>query len=347
MKRLLKSISYHALILALVLSVSPALQAADVNKIKFAHMAPPKTFDSPIHSYAVVFKYIMEKRSGGNFEVEIYPSGTLGSEVDVMEALNNNVIQVSMASAAGFHRIFPPAMILFTPYIFRNADIAMEVVNSPYGQKLLDAFTEKTGIKALGVVGAYTYNAITNNKRQIVKPDDAKGLKFRCMDPACTMMFESFGANAVPIAFAELYTSLQTGLVDGQTNPPFIVAWAKLNEVQKYMSLANSQWGYQLLLCNKQWYDNLKPAEKNFLRDAIKAGYYTAAGLSVLLDEQSITDLRKKGMTVDVLGDDQIRAFQEIARPVAIKWARENLGAEWADGLIEAIEAAETKLGYK
>lgn len=316
-------------------------------KVKFAHGGPPKTLESPVHATAVGFKYMLEKRSGGQFEVEIYPSNTLGKEIDHMEAIQNNVIQLYMATAAGFHRTFPPALILFTPYLFRNADIAMAVIDGPFGDKLKAEFEKKTGIKMLTVAGTYTYMAITNDKRPIRKPSDLEGLKMRVMDPMGIEMFKALGASATPISWPEVYTSLQTGVVDGQTNPTFIVAWAKFNEVQKYMTLANSQWGYQLLLANKQWYDSLSAKEKIHVRDSVTAARYAGAGLTLLVDEMAVKDLKKKGMQVEILSDREIKAFQEKAGPACMNWVRKALGDEWADSLIAAIDEAEVELGYR
>ena len=346
MSRKMFRLFVSALLVALV--ITGAAWAADSPmSVKFAHQSAPDAFASPLHAFAVGFKNVLENRSGGKFNVEIFPSGTLGKEVDVMEALRNNAIQVSLASAGGFQRIFPPVGILFTPYIFRNADIAMEVVNGPFGQKLLKEFTNKTGIQAVMVMGGYTYMAISNNKRPIKTPADIKGLKFRVMDPMGGEMFKAFGAGAVPISWSELYTSLQTGVVDGQTNPPFMVAWAKFYEVQKYMTLANSQWGYQLLLCNKQWYDGLSQKEKNMVASAAQAGMYAGNGLSVLLDDKAVTGLKAAGMEVTALSDDEIKAFQDIAKPACLDWVRKQIGDAWVDELNAAIADAEKKLGYE
>jgi len=105
-----------------LLVVNPQLSLAQekVVKIKYAHMGTPKPLEDTIHGAAVAFKYVMEKRSGGRFQVEIYPSGTLGKEIDLLEAVKNNVIQVHAASMAGLHRIFPAAMLPFSPYLYRK-----------------------------------------------------------------------------------------------------------------------------------------------------------------------------------------------------------------------------------
>ncbi|MDY6972759.1 MAG: TRAP transporter substrate-binding protein DctP [Thermodesulfobacteriota bacterium] len=332
----------------LVFAISSFALAGDKPiKIKLAHIAPPKPFNSPIHADAVAFKYILEKRSGGKFEVQIYPGGSLGKEVDLMEAVKNNVVQINFAAMPGLFRIYLPITVFFSPYIFRNEEIAMEVLQGPFGEKLLDDFTKETGIKALDYLAGYTYMAITNNKRAVESPGDMKGLKFRVMDPMGTAMFKSFGASAVPMAFSELYTSLQTGVIDGQTNPPFIVAWAKYDQVQKYLTMAKSQYGYQLIVCNMKWYDSLSSEDQKLLSDSLKAGLQAGNGLGLLLEDKALVDLTKAGMKVNTISEKDLINFQRIARPAGLAFVRKAMGDQMADGLSQAINAAEKKLGYR
>jgi tripartite ATP-independent transporter DctP family solute receptor len=330
-----------------LLLMNPQLSVAQEKtiKIKYAHMGTPKPLEDTIHGAAVAFKYVMEKRSGGRFQVEIYPSGTLGKEIDLLEAVKNNVVQVHAASMAGLHRIFPPALLPFSPYLYRNESIAYEVIGGPAGHKLLDQFTEKTGIKGLEIIGS-TYMVITNSVRPIRTPADMAGIKFRGMDTLQVTMFKSFGASGVPVSWPETYTSLQTGVVQGQTNPAFIVSWAKLNEVQKYLTLANSQFGTQWLVCNKQWYDGLSTEDKLIVRDAVNTSTATSIGLGVLLDDKAITELKEKGMEITALTDKQTLEFQKLARPACLEWLKTQMDLKLVDEFLKAIEDAEKKLGY-
>jgi TRAP-type transport system periplasmic protein len=329
----------------LALTIQPAVAQEKVMKIKYAHIGTPKPLEDAIHAAAVTFKFVMEKRSGGRFQVEIFPSGTLGKEIDLLEGVKNNVIQVHMASMASLHRIFPPALLPFSPYVFRNEAIGHEVQQGPFGQKLLDSFTEKTGIKGLAIADS-TYLVITNNVRPIKTPADMAGIKFRGMDTLQVNMFKAFGASGVPVSWPETYTSLQTGVVQGQTNPAFIVSWAKLNEVQKYMTLANSQYGYQWLVCNKSWYDALSAEDKRIVRDAADIATGTMRGLGMLLDEKAIAELKEKGMEVTALTDKETMEFQKLARPACLEWLKTQMDPKIVDEFLEAISQAEKKLGY-
>ena len=159
-------------------------------------------------------------------------------------------------------------------------------------------------------------------------------------------MFKSLGASAVPIPWPETYTSLQTGVADGQTNAAFVVAVFKLYEVQKHMSLANSQFGYQLWLCNKNWYDSLSQADRDILRDAVKAGRMSTRSMALLREQESLTQLKAEGMEIAALTGEEIGALQKLAGPACLEWLKGQMDPVWVDELQKAIAAAEDKLGY-
>jgi len=234
---------------------------------------------------------------------------------------------------------------MMAPYVFKNDAIAWKVVDGPFGQKLLDAFTEKTGIKALAIVDS-GFLAITNNKRPIQKPEDFKNIKFRAMGSLQASMFKALGASAVPIPWPETYTSLQTGVVDGQTNAAFVVSVFKMYEVQKYISLANSQFGYQLWLCNKTWYDSLSTADKGILRDAVQAGRMSTRSMALLREQESLTQLKKDGMKITALTGEEVAALQKLAGPVCLEWLKTKMDPKWVDDMVKAVADAEKQLGY-
>lgn len=342
-----KRIGFMALAVVLVFTVVPLLGAAEKPLvIKYAHLGAPKPLESMIHAAAVSFKYVVEKRSAGRMEVKIYPSGTLGTEVDLMEAVQNNAIQMNCASLGGLFRIYPPAYLPFAPYVFRNAAIAQATVDGPFGSRLLDGLTQKTGIRGLRILDTAGYLVLTNNVRQLKTPADFKGIKFRGMDSLQVAMFKALGASAVPIAWPEVYTSLQTGVVQGQTNPTFIVDWAKFYEVQKYLTLANTQYGYQMLTCNKGWYDSLSALDRRIIDDASQMAQVTSRGLGVVLEQIALEKLQEKGMDIYALSDEETVEFQKIARPACLDWLKSQMDPKLVEDFMADVKAAEEKLGY-
>ena len=341
MKRL--TLFIMVLSIALAFSLGPVFAAGQA--INFAYLGKPDPHKAAYTTGVVNFAHLMEKGSGGRLKVKIFPSGTLGKETDIMQAVRSNAVQMTSASMVTLSRIFPPAQVMMAPYVFKNDAVAWEVVDGPYGQKMLDAFTAKTGIKALAIVDS-GFLTITNSKRSVRTPADFKGIKFRAMGPLQAAMFKSLGASAVPIPWPETYTSLQTGVADGQTNAAFVVAVFKLYEVQKYMSLANSQFGYQLWLCNKSWYDSLSTADKVILKDAVKAGRLSTRSMALLREQESLTQLKKEGMEITALSGEEIGALQQLAGPACLEWLKAQMDPKWVDDLQQAIAAAEKKLGY-
>jgi tripartite ATP-independent transporter DctP family solute receptor len=314
-------------------------------KLKYAHGAAPKTFEVAVHAAAVAFKHVMEQRSCGRFQVEIYPSSILGKQIELLESVKKNTIQFACATPGGLHRIFPPGVLPFAPYAFKNEEVAVECLEGPFGRKLLDGFTDKTGIRGLAITPKYSYLAITNSVRPIRTPADMKGIKFRAMDTLQLTMFKALGASAVPISFAELYTSLQTGVVHGQTNSTMIVAWQKFWEVQKYLTIAKTQFASQWIVCNKEWYDGLSPKDKLIVRDASKAAAHASVGLSILLEATVLEELKKK-MEIYVLSDKEMVEFEKLAKPKCIGWLKTKMDPKWVDDFLNAVEDTEKKLGY-
>jgi len=341
----MKKTAIFSIALATTLIFFMGLAIGAEKEIKFAYLGKPDPHKAAYTTGVVNFAHLMEKGSGGRLKVKIFPSGTLGKETDILQAVRSNAVQMTSASMVTLSRVFAPAQVMMAPYVFKNDAIAWEVVDGPYGHKLLDAFTEKTGIKALAIVDS-GFLAITNNKRPVRKPADFKGIKFRAMGPLQAAMFKSLGASAVPIPWPETYTSLQTGVVDGQTNAAFVVAVFKLYEVQKYMSLANSQFGYQIWICNKSWYDGLSEADKGILRDAVKAGRLSTRSMALLREQESLIQLKKEGMKTAALTGEEISALQKLAGPDCLKWLKTKMDPKWVDDMLEAIADAEEKLGY-
>ena len=339
----MKKTLFFVLVATLVMSWGASVMAAD--EIKFAYLGKPDPHKAAYTTGVVNFAHLLEKGSGGRFKVKIFPAGTLGKEADILQAVKSNAVQMISSSMVVLSRIFPPAQVMMAPYVFKNDAVAWEVVDGPFGQKLLDAFTAKTGIKALAIMDS-GFLAITNNKKPVRTPEDFKGVKFRAMGPLQANMFKALGASGVPIPWPEVYTSLQTGVVDGQTNAAFVVSVFKLYEVQKYISLANSQFGYQIWLCNKQWYDSLSGPDKAALRDAVKAGRISTRSMALLREQESLGQLKKAGMTVDALTGDEVAELQKLAGPACLDWLKNQMDPQWVDDMTAAIKAAEQKLGY-
>lgn len=321
--------------------------ASGKTMIKLAHVSEARVLEAPIHAACVAFRNAVEKLSAGRIEVTVYPVGTLGKELDLMEAVKTNTIQAHLATPGGLYRVFPPAYLYSTPFTFRNEAHGAATVDGPFTQEIVDAFTAATGIKALGFIDLGTFGGYTNNVRPIKSVSDMKGLKFRAMDQLQITMFKALGASAVPIAWQETYTSLQTGVVQGQANPTYIIVSGKLYEVQKYLTMLPGSYSPLLFVCNKKFYEDLSPEEQRIMRLAAIYGKNASRGLGTLLEGIALENLKEKGMEVITLPSGEIQAFANIVHPQCLKMLKTQMDPKWVDGLVKAVKEAEAKLGYK
>ena len=171
------------------------------------------------------------------------------------------------------------------------------MLDGPIGQDLLQKFPSK-GMVALAW-GENGFRHMTNSKRSVAAPDDLRGLKMRTMEnPVHIQAYKAFGIIPTPMAFTEVFTALQQGTVDGQENPLSVITAAKLDQVQKYLSLTGHVYSPALFLMNKASFDKLSAADKQAFLDAAKEAVKANRARVDEDEKKAVADLRGKGMTV-------------------------------------------------
>ena len=191
----------------------------------------------------------------------------------------------------------PDAKILDIPFLFRDKAHARAVLDGPIGQEMLGKFDSK-GFKALSWA-ENGFRHMTNSKRAVNSPDDLKGLKMRTMEnPVHVAAYKGFGIVTTPMAFAEVFTALQQGTVDGQENPLSVIMSAKFDQVQKHLSLTGHVYSPCIFLMNKASFDKLSAADKQAFLDAAKEGTKANRARVDTDDASGVADLRAKGMSV-------------------------------------------------
>lgn len=301
----------------------------------------------PEEAIAKYFKAFVESRSNGMVKVKLLANSILGSNKQMLEMVRGGSLDICTSTGA-IGSMFPQFEIIYMPYVFSSEEIAWWVFdNSEYWQKLMTEMEEKTNLHFLGM-GQNGVRNFTNNIRPIKTPADLKGLKIRVMEsPLYVKMIDAFDAQATPIGWNELYTSLQTKVVDGEENPVSIIAAGKINEVQKYLTLDGHTWSEDLIVINSQRIKSL-PAEVQQLltiagQRAAIAGRQ-AEELNTLLLKLPVL---QKTMEIYKPTQAEIAEFKKVARPPVEAWLRERVGDEAVDGFLAAVEDAEKALGYK
>ena len=255
----------------------------------------------------------VEKRTNGRYKIQNFYAGALGAERESIEGIQLGTLDLTMTSTGPVPNFVPEVAILDIPFLFRDYAHARAVLDGPIGQDLLKKFDAK-GIKALAW-GENGFRHMTNNKHPVNTPDDLNGLKMRTMEnPIHIEAYRQFGILPTPMAFTEVFTALQQGTVDGQENPLSVITAAKLEQVQKYLSLTGHVYSPALILMSTAQWDKLSAADQQAFsaaaREAVKAN-------RARIDEdekRAVGDLRAKGMAVvDTLDKTK---FQAALKPV-------------------------------
>jgi tripartite ATP-independent transporter DctP family solute receptor len=269
-----------------------AAQAQTIVKVGYA-----TTATSHYGVGTTVFCDDIEKGTQGRYKCQQFPSSALGGEREMIEAVQLGTLDIVNTSTGPVGNFVPEVKIVDIPFLFRDYAHARKVMDGPIGQDILTKFPAK-GLVAL----AWTENGfrhMTNNKRSIVKPEDASGLKMRTMENKVHMEgYRAFGIQPTPMAFPEVFGALQQGTVDGQENPIPVILASKFSQVQKHLSLTGHVYSPALLITSPRLMNKLSDADKKVFYAAAKNAS-TAQRKKVNEDEDNgIAQLEKEGMTV-------------------------------------------------
>jgi len=285
------------------------IRAAEFDLVE-AHTPPP---DHPYTLGMVRYADLVKQRSNGRVAIQIHHSRQLGDERQVVEGLQLGTIHLTVTSTGPLGGFVPEMNVVDLPFLFRDADHAYKVLDGEIGRSLLNKF-DAVGIKGL----AYWENGfrhITTAKKPVQQPGDMKGLKIRVMENKVHQAaFRQLGSDATPMAWGEVFTSLQQGLLDAQENPIPIIYTFKLNEVQRYMSLTGHVYSPAPVLLSKKTWERLPPdIQQVMFETAMEVARYQR-GLIREQEQKQIGELRAKGMTV--IENPDRAAFREAMKPV-------------------------------
>jgi tripartite ATP-independent transporter DctP family solute receptor len=259
-----------------------------------------------------VFAKEVEKATNGRIKIQNFYSAALGSERESIEAVQLGTQELTFTSTGPVPNFVPETRILDIPFLFRDKAHARAVLDGPIGQDLLKTFEAK-GMKALAW-GENGVRHMTNSKRAVNTPDDLKGLKMRTMEnPVHVAAYKGFGIITTPMAFAEVFTALQQGTVDGQENPLSVIMASKFDQVQKHLSLTGHVYSPCVMLMSKAAFDKLSAADKQVFLDAAKAAVKANRARVDEDDAKGVAELRSKGMQVVEVDKSK---FQAALTPV-------------------------------
>ena len=271
---------------------------------------------TPEHPYTlgmVRYAQLLRERTQGRVAIQIHHSRQLGDERQVVEGLQLGTIHLTVTSTGPLGGFIPEMNVLDLPFLFRDASHAYKVLDGEIGRGLLDKF-DVIGIKGLAF-WENGFRHLTTSKKAIERPGDLKGLKIRVMENRVHQAaFRQLGADATPMAWGEVFTSLQQGLLDGEENPIAIISTFKLYEVQKYLSLTGHVYSAAPLLMSKKSWDRLPPdLQKTVLETAVEVARVQRT-MNRAQEQKQLGELRAQGMRV--IENPDRAAFREAMKPV-------------------------------
>lgn len=328
-----------ALLCCLLLIAPGAVSAAKV--IKMHHLNKDDPFDNPTGAMATVFKSLVEAGTNGSVTVQTFPNGQLGKDAEVVQQVKAGVIQAGIHSVGGFASAYPMMGVIDIPFAFPNISTTYEVFDGPFGDKFAADIEKKTGLKVIGFGDSGGFFNFTNSKRPIQTPQDMQGLKIRTMglDTHKTII-SSLGGQPAAIAWSEVYTALQTGVADGQMNPIPIIAFAKFNEVQKYLTLSGHLFAPYVWVMNDKFWNGLSQQEQEVVAYAARSAIVAGRGMGRIIEasDRGLPALAKE-MEINALSAEQKKQFRDAALPAVKKLIQDKYGAEGIDMLSSFLSA--------
>jgi tripartite ATP-independent transporter DctP family solute receptor len=332
---------------ALAIVATSSIAMAQTYTMVIAHLLPEDLRDNEIAPAMAHFESLVEARTGGDIDVQVFGAGALGSEVDTgKQAQQGTTVQASVMSSGAMSSFYPDYQIITTPFLFPNYRVAWDYFDGDWHADFMRGAIDEAGLRYLGTFddgGGFV--AFTNNVRPIRTIDDIEGLKIRVEEnPAHVATMKALGASATPLPWGEVLTALGTGLADGQFNAPGVSASFKLWDVNDYTTWSGHVYNSQSWMVSEAWFQSLPDGHKAILVDSAQEAIKMAHGISALAAVIGWQESCEQFEECIILADDEKQKMADVARPAWKEWITTDFGVEaalvdelWAE--VDRIEA--------
>lgn len=294
MNKLIGNLKVVSLIAVFVVSSLSCSSTHKQKSLKLAHGLDPS---HPVHKAMVYMAERLEEKSGGKLTMTIYPSGQLGSEQQCVELLQIGSLAITKVSAAVMESFTENFQVLGLPYIFRSAEHSFHVLDGEIGKELLTS-TEQYNIRGLCFYDAGARSFYTIDK-PVANPDDLKGLKIRVMKSQTAMsLVKAMGGSPTPISWGELYTALQSGVVDGaENNPPSFYTSRHYEVCKNYILNEHTRVPDVMIISTVVW-NSLSEEEQQWLQEAANESVVAERKYWAESEIESLRKVQEAGVTV-------------------------------------------------
>jgi C4-dicarboxylate-binding protein DctP len=290
-------------------------------ELKFSHVVSPNT---PKGKAADFFEKRLEELSGGQIDVQVYPSKQLYNDSQVLKALQLNSVQMAAPSFSKFGKIVPQLALFDLPFLFKDIDHLHRVQDSEVGTKLKDMVTAK-GYVALDFWDNH-FKQLSSSKKALIEPSDAAGQKFRIMSSkVLEAQFQAVEANPQMMPFSEVYAALQQGVIDGQENTNSNIFTKKFHEVQTDLTVTNHGYLGYLVVMSKTFWDSLPANLQANVKQAMKEATAKEREYAEELNNSQFAKIEeyanKTGkLKIHRLNDAQIQKWRDAVSPIYSKF---------------------------
>ena len=313
-----------------LLSAANANDFADMDPVtlRLAHVVNEQ---DGFHIAATKFEELVEERTDGKVNIEIFPNASLGDERTLLEGMQIGTVDMGVITNGPVANFVEEMAVFELPFLFPSPEAAYEVLDGPIGQELLDKLAD-VNLKGLAYAERGFRN-LTNSERAVNSPEDLDGLRIRVMEnPVYTDTFRELGANAIPMAWTEALTAMQQGTIDGQENPVNVIHSFKLDETQNYMTLSRHTYAPAIFVMGMPAWNQLPEAAQAVLEEAAQEAAEHERQVNADMEAEQLAALREAGMEINDAPD--MEAFQAAVAPVYEKY-----GEQFGDYLPRIQEA--------
>ncbi len=302
----------------------------EVYELKFGHVVRPTT---PKGLAAEEFKEIVEEKSNGRLQVTIYPDSQMGADQEINEQVLAGTLDMNAPFFSTVTSFVPEFELFDLPYLFETEEEAFNALSGEVGEQL-SSYLEEKNLKSLGYWSG-GFKQLTNSVKPVKNVNDLDGLKIRVsQSPLLVTQFRAINAGGISVPFVDLYSSLQTGTVDGQENPFANIASRKFYEVQDYMTISDHGFMGYAFFINNDKFESLPEDLQSIVEEASREVMARQWDISKEKDAEYLQEIEDSGMTIDKFGPEEKREFREATQPAYDEFLKQENAAE----LLEKVE---------
>ena len=301
-----------ALLASLVFSTAALAEKKPEFTLKLGHLA---NTEHTWHKGSVKFAELVEEKTGGRVVVQVFPSEQLGNEMEVIGNIQSGIVDM-LITGESMMNWAPLCGLIAVPYMIRDSAHMEKIVEGEVGQAIEKEVIEKVRLRPVAWFERGARNLTSN--REVKKPEDLNGLRLRVPNvPLFVATWESVGAKPTPMAFSEVFTSLQQGIIDGQENPYDLIKSASFFEVQKFVNKTEHVRGWIYLVIGEDKFQSMPEDIRKAVLEAGKEAQVYERQLFRAEQDQLIKDLQDKGMTFVEVDKE---AFMKKAEPAVLSF---------------------------